>query len=188
MASTSPSAHETIKSPARGFTLIELMVTISIAAILALIALPSMRSLIERNALAGQVNGFIGAITLARTEAIKRNATTVLCRSTNAETGSPPTCSNGTDWKSGWMVFLDRNDNGSFDTENGDVLLRVQGGFPKSKSITQNTSTSGKLVFRRTGLMQTGTSSFEFESVSGSLLRCVRIGKSGRARFTDAGC
>lgn len=186
MASTSPSAHETIKSPARGFTLIELMVTISIAAILALIALPSMRSLIERNALAGQVNGFIGAITLARTEAIKRNATTVLCRSTNAETGSPPTCSNGTDWKSGWMVFLDRNDNGSFDTENGDVLLRVQGGFPKSKSITQ--STGAKLIFRRTGLLQSGMSSFDFKSVSGDFQRCVTISKTGRPRTADTGC
>ena len=162
------------------------MVTIAIAAILALIALPSMRSLVERNALAGQVNALVGAVTLTRTEAIKRNAITILCRSDDAETAGTPTCTNGADWKSGWILFVDRDDNSSYNPEDGDVLLSVQGSFPKSSGITQ--SIASKLVFRSTGLLQSGLSSFEFKSVSGELSRCVYVAKTGRVRTVDVGC
>lgn len=56
----------------RGFTLIELMVTISIAAILLAIGVPSFQAIIENNRLATQSNELITAVNLARSEAIKR--------------------------------------------------------------------------------------------------------------------
>lgn len=57
-----------------GFTLIELMVTIAVAAILLAVAVPSFRHLIISNRLTTAANNVVTAVTLARSEAIKRNA------------------------------------------------------------------------------------------------------------------
>lgn len=174
------------KVGASGFTLIEVMVVVSITAILLTLGIPSMRSLIERNAVSGQVNAFIGSATLARSEAIKRNANVVMCRSANADTTDTPTCTNsGTDWKSGWIVFLDRNADGQFQLAQGDVVLRVQGAHTDSGGIEQNAFR--KLRFRNTGLLSTGASQFTFNSVSLTADQqrriCVLI--TGRARLID---
>lgn len=66
----------------RGFTLIELIITIVIAAILITIAVPSFRKITLTNRLTTTANDVVGAITGARMEAIKRNATTQLCGNT----------------------------------------------------------------------------------------------------------
>lgn len=171
---------------ASGFTLIEMMVVIAITSILLLIGIPSMKSLIERNAVAGHVNALVGSITLARAEAIKRNAPVVLCRSNNADTTATPSCagSNG-DWKSGWIVFLDRNADGQFQTNEGDVLLRVEGTITSSGGITQNSPT--KLQFRGTGLLASGMSTFTFKSKSedANQQRTVVVSKAGRTHLED---
>ena len=174
------------KVGARGFTLVEVMVVISITAILLTLAIPSMQNLIERNAIAGQVNAFIGSATLARSEAIKRNAPVVMCRSNNAESSATPSCAaSGTDWKSGWIVFLDRNANGQFNLAQGDVVLRVQGAYADSGGIMQNGFQ--KLQFRNTGLLSTGASQFTFNTVAltASQQRRVCVGITGRTRLID---
>src|SRR4030067_1501695 len=60
----------------KGFTLIELIITLTIAGILMAVAAPSMVGFVSSNRLASQVNELIADITLARSEAIKRSATT----------------------------------------------------------------------------------------------------------------
>lgn len=173
------------KVRASGFTLIEMMVVVAITSILLLIGIPSMRYLIERNAVANQVNTLIGAITFARAEAIKRGAPIVLCRSEDAETAETPSCAGTGDWKSGWIVFLDRDGDDGLDPEKGDVLLRVQGAFPDSGGIEQNQFK--KLKFRNTGLMSSGASQFTFQSASSTAAqqRRVCISIVGRTRLID---
>ena len=73
------------KHSTNGFTLIELMVTISIMVILVTMAVPSLQALIERNAVAGQVDSLVSSLITARSEAIKRNTIVVMCRSNNPE-------------------------------------------------------------------------------------------------------
>ena len=170
-----------------GFTLIEMMVTIAIAVILLTLGVPSMKSMIERNAIANQVNAFVGSVVVARAEAIKRNAPVVVCRSDNAETSSSPSCAtSGTDWKGGWIVFLDRDDDEKFDASKGDVLLRVQGNFSNSGGIEQKTSLK-KLKFRNTGLLKSGASQFAFSTVAltASQQRIVCVSFTGRTRLID---
>jgi len=80
--STSPPGRS------RGFTLIELMVTIAVAAILVAIAVPGFRNLTVSNALTTAANDIVGAMNLARMEAIKLNATSQFCGSTASSNGS----------------------------------------------------------------------------------------------------
>jgi len=64
-----------------GFTLIELMVTIAVAAVLLSIAVPSFRDMLERNRVSAQTNEVLGGLQMARSEAIRRNATHRFCSS-----------------------------------------------------------------------------------------------------------
>lgn len=65
-----------------GFTIVELMITIAVAAILLMIAVPSFRHLILSNRLTTSANALVDAINTARMDAIKLNATTQFCGNT----------------------------------------------------------------------------------------------------------
>ncbi len=77
-------------SLARGFTLVELMITIFVAAILVTIAIPSFRNIILSNRLTTSANAIVDAINTARMDAIKLNAQTQFC-SNNAAVNTTDT-------------------------------------------------------------------------------------------------
>ncbi|PKM11485.1 MAG: pilus assembly protein FimT [Gammaproteobacteria bacterium HGW-Gammaproteobacteria-3] len=92
-----------------GFTLIELMMTIAIAAILLGIAIPSFTASIASNRLTTQANELLASLNLARSESIKRGVQVTLSK-------------NGGQWESGWNVFTDINGDGTFN-DDGDATL-----------------------------------------------------------------
>lgn len=100
----SPRTPLALPGALQGFTLIELMITISIAAVLMMIAVPSYENASLNSKLASQANSLIAGAQLARSEAIKRNAVVRLCPSDgNAEA---PDCSGSANWSKGWLVVL----------------------------------------------------------------------------------
>lgn len=82
-----------------GFTLLELLVTLAVAAVLLGLAFPSLVATINRNRLSGGANELTAALQYARSEAIKRNARIDVCRSVDQAT-----CSGGSGPWPGWVV------------------------------------------------------------------------------------
>ena len=93
-------------SPAeRGMTLVELLFTLLVLAILVAMAAPSFRDASLGGRLTATANSLLGSIQVARSEAIKANAPTTLCASADGLT-----CAVSGDWDQGWIV-LDSADN-----------------------------------------------------------------------------
>lgn len=100
-----------------GFTLLELLVTLAVAAVLLGLAFPSLVATINRNRLSGGANELMAALQYARSEAIKRNARIDVCRSVDQVT-----CSGGSGPWPGWVVVAaDGNRDGN---SNDPVLLQ----------------------------------------------------------------
>lgn len=89
----------------RGLTLVELMITISIAGILLALAVPSLQTFVSRNAMRSLANDFTLGLQRTRAEAINRNQCMVMCKSSTANT-SQPVCDTTLDnWAVGWAVY-----------------------------------------------------------------------------------
>ena len=103
------------KSRHRGFTLIELMITVCIVGMLLAAVIPNMRTFLRNNQLSGGVNDMLHSIQTARTEAIKRqNGNVVMCgTSTPTVPDAALTCDYAT--FKGWFVFQDTNGNWQHD-------------------------------------------------------------------------
>lgn len=101
-----------------GFTLIELVTTMSVVAILASIAAPSFAGFLERQRASAAITSLMTHMALARVAAISRNQRSILCPSSDGVH-----CEASTDWSAGWMLFHDEDGNRMPDSS--DEILRV---------------------------------------------------------------
>lgn len=124
------------RNTATGFTLIELMVTIALMAILLGIAAPSFVTFKRNSELTSIANNFLAALNAARTEAMKRNMFALVMPANNDN-----------DWSQGWNVFVDTNDNGVFDS--GDIVVMQQEAPPPYITLTGNGSTAASRSYVR---------------------------------------
>lgn len=86
-----------------GFTLIEVLVVVAIAAILTAMAIPSFSAATQNSRMVSEANNLLGAMNYSRTEAIRRGNNVLFGRR------------NGTDWNGGFVAFIDANGNNSWD-------------------------------------------------------------------------
>ena len=120
-----------------GFGLIELIIVISIIAILTAMATPSFSALIRESRVKTQANDFLSASNYARNEAITRSRGVTLCAADTRDGALPAACGTSGDWGKGWMVFVDDTvGNGSTPVaiDNADVL-RTWEGNPKNTFV-----------------------------------------------------
>ena len=186
-----------------GFTLTELMVTLVIVGIVAVIGGPSLRTFVQGSQLVSSSNELVSTLHVARSEAIKLNRKVTICASTDGTS-----CSGGAKWQKGWIVFVDANDDhvgtgsacSSVADINTDCLLRVHDAIDEvsqTLSITGTLDSNGQPVqwftFTSRGLPKEAGSSRsgvfavcsfdESNNIVGS--RAVVLSVSGRVRISD---
>ncbi|HET7832107.1 MAG TPA: GspH/FimT family pseudopilin [Gallionella sp.] len=146
-----------------GFSMIELLITIIVVGILAMIAVPSFSDFIAGQRIKNASFDITSALTLARSEAIKRNANVTI---TQAAGG----------WQNGWTVTAGGTTVSSRDPLSG---VTIDGAAPASVTYAAN----GRL------LAGTGTLSFEISSPNSSVSpRCISVDPSGRPNNKVGGC
>ena len=121
----------------RGFTIIELMVTVAVLGVLAAIAAPSFQPLIERWQVRQVSEELQSSLYFARSEAIKRGGGIIIQRSTSA---TNCTVSDADLWNCGWVVYQDKNHNGSLDANEELQVITPQSGI-KIKFASTNLKT-----------------------------------------------
>ena len=132
------------RAATRGFTLVELMVTLAVAAILMAIATPSFTSLINSNRLSGGANELVAALQTARMEAVRRNARVIVCRSEDSQS-----CAGSGDLWPAWLVFVDVDADGTLDA--GEPVLRVGNAHSAVQVRASPALTVDRLLFRPDG-------------------------------------
>lgn len=110
-------------SAQQGFTLVELMVTLAVLAIVVTFAVPDLRALVNGNRLTASGNELLAALQTARVEAVRRNRRTVVCLSADPSAVAPSCSTGGADGARGWLLFVDGNRNGVYD-DGAPALLR----------------------------------------------------------------
>jgi type IV fimbrial biogenesis protein FimT len=133
-----------------GFTLPELLIVMLIAGILITIGVPSFKYVTTANRISSEVNGLLGDLQFARSQAIKAGLPVTVCSSTDQAT-----CNGGPTWQGGWIVFLDANGNQTVDA--GEPIVRTQVGFPSTDTFVPDNGTFSAVTFNREGYASTGT-------------------------------
>ena len=117
----------------RGFTLLELIVTVAIVAILVGLAFPSFGYVLRNNRIITQTNDLVSAFTLARNEAVTRSRGVTVCAADTRD-GVPSACGDSGDWEHGWVAFIDDTATAAAPTTIAEAdVLRIWTGNPKNQ-------------------------------------------------------
>jgi len=133
----------------RGFTLVELMVTVAVVAIVSVVAYPNFQGVLRSNRVATASNELVSSLSLARVEALRSPGGAGVCASADG-------ASCGTDWNTGWMVWIDSNGNGERDTGSTPerVVKYVQG---RGNASIAESDGAAKFLFDRRGRLTAGS-------------------------------
>jgi len=110
----------------RGFTVIELMVTVGVVSILLAIAVPSISSMVKNNRLTTQLNMVMADVHLARSEAVKRGVRVIMCRSANPNLNTPTCSGSAQDWTTGYLMFTAEDGNNTYQAGTDTLIRRGQ--------------------------------------------------------------
>lgn len=125
-----------LRACARGFTMIELLLAITVAALLFAIGVPMFRDASLGSRLSAAANNLLGSVQLARSEAIKRNLAVSVCPSSDND----EICDLGGGWEVGWMVV-----------DSAAEVIQRQPALPPGFRMTQSGGTT-ELAFQPIGI------------------------------------
>ena len=171
--------HPSTRSNSRsqGFTLIELLVTLAILAIIAVIAAPSLQNFVLNNRIRAQATALTSSLAFARTEAITRSTRVVTCP------GSASGC-NGTQWESGWVVFVDTNNDAVLDVD--EIQLELHVALDGNNTLRGTKNVSAYVSFDYDGRAQSGTFVLCDQRGFGDHALAINVLATGRSRNLTA--
>lgn len=158
-----------------GFTLIELVMTMTIAATIAAVSLPAMAQFIEHQRTSSAMEALTAHMQLARMTAVSRNSRAVLCPTRDGNH-----CDAGIDWSLGWMLFTDEDGNHQPDSGNDILRADVQPASTHLR-ITSNTGRQ-QLRYLPDGTSAGSNLTLSICSARGELLGQVIVNNAGRPR------
>ena len=176
-----PSIHNNIPFVGiHGFTLIELIVTITIAGILVAIATPYLGSFISSTRLTTQANELLTDLNTARSEAVKRASYVGVCASTSGSS-----CTSGGSFLNGWIVFLDADNSGTWTS--GDSIIKVHGALDGGNTTVSGSST---VIFNSSGSLENSSSTITYTFCDSALQksRQISVTATGRASSETGTC
>lgn len=158
-----------------GFTIIELLITLSILSILFSVAIPRAHHFVERSRASASINQIAGLLRFARNEAVSHGTTTTLCPSLNGVE-----CQRN-EWHQGLIMFRDHNSNGKLDPD--ETLSRYQTPFLRSGSLKWR-SIRNKIQFNSRGMVRGTAGSFVYcpENNDVKLAESLVVSFQGRVR------
>lgn len=168
-----------------GFTLVELIVTMTLVAILLVFVVPSFSALWRENRLATQANLFLSSLRLARSEALMRGMRVTLCKSAD---GRQCTLDGG--YEQGWLVYVDQHNTAQ--VEDQASIIAVVPGMPgPSFHLTGNRPVARYVSYLADGRTSQHSGAFQ----AGTLTLCdspgarlIIINSAGRARVSKGTC
>lgn len=163
--------HKTPWRRTRGFTLVEMLVVVSIVGILSGVAFPYLGVMVDSIRMRRIANSFHTSLLLARSEAIKRNGPVALCKSADGIA-----CANTGDWEQGWIVFHDMNSDGSAQAD--EQLIHREEALPLGFRLSGNSMVSRYISFSATGKTRTAGGAFQ----AGTITLCNVSGRSSEGR------
>lgn len=168
-----------------GFSLIELMFTVTLAGILAAVAVPSMSKMFKTNRVQTEASSFVGDLMLARTEAVKRGQNVSVCASSDGAT-----CLGANTWQSGWIVIPDSNATCTGATT-ASPAIKIRKTFSTTDTLVASVAKSC-VTFNREGFTSNlGTATVTFTLHTSDNLstatRCVAVDLGGRITTQTAG-
>lgn len=173
-----------------GVTLVELLVGLILVGVLFVLAMPTWSSTLERMRLSKATNDLLSHITLARTESIRTGQRVVICKGDEA-LGCR---TDATDWGSGWIVFVDSDRNGLWDSTVPQERLISSSLGARSLRIFGNAHVRDYVAYSpqgysrtHTGALQIGTMTLCLNGKSRSSANRIVISRSGRARVESLG-
>lgn len=183
--------HSLTRPAPRGFTWVEVLVTLAILGTLIALGAPGLRALIVQRTVATQASALADALRLARAEAVKRHHRVTICHTPNPEAPTPSCALASTNWSSGWLIFADTN--GNKVKEGHEALLHLQQALPATVGLTLPHSKPA-ITFAGQGLAVANNASFQVQawqedgSTPAPFQRCVRLAVSGRVRVITGAC
>lgn len=166
----------------RGLTLIELLVTIAVLAIVLSLGVPAFQDFTRNNRMISVTNELVSGMNLARSEAIRRGKTVTVCKSDAAS--STPSC-DGSTWADGWLVFLGTAGAGDDDSANHIKTGQMNAGGVTITAPADSIEFSASGVASATGDFSVSTIC---ESGDGNTKRVVNIGTTGRVSVSKEDC
>jgi type IV fimbrial biogenesis protein FimT len=177
--------HSLPVRPSRGYTAIELLFTVAIAALVLALAVPNFRNFVLNNRAAEEANALIGALAMARSEAVTRGIPVSVCSSTDNVS-----CADDPDWSTGWIVFTDANAPlGSVDAgAQPDTVLRA---LPPLRDGSVLAADANFVSYGANGFLTTAAGvdfDLEIAECTGNHNRAISINLQGRAAVAYAAC
>ena len=166
-----------------GLSLLELLVVLGLVGVLASLAVPSMGAVLLKRAVQQSAQALVADLRLARSEAVKRAHTVVICSSLDGQA-----CSASAAWLEGWIVFADRD--GDRRLDGNEDLLRVQQRLTGLGSVasTKPHNDNAYFVYQPTGLAKAAAQTLVFTPQgSAAAPRVVCISNQGRPTLRPEG-